>query len=86
MSDGLQNRMTHLNHPFQNCKPFRNRNVKTIKVHVVVHFAVASLSSFRDFPKRSFRVGDGSGGMNAVCSQLELVYNVISGDDEDTFQ
>ena len=31
-------------------------------------------------------VGDGSGGMNAICIQPKVGDNVISGTDVDTFQ
>ena len=58
------------------------RNVKTILSHIVVTLKVASSTSFRDFPKRLFcdgEVGDGSGGMNAICSLPEVAGDVISG-------
>ena len=48
---------------------FSGRNIKTIQV------LGASFSTFRDFPKTSFRdvaFGDGSGGMNSICSRPEV--------------
>ena len=41
------------------------------------------------FSKISFchgEVGDGSGGMNAICSRLEVADDVISGIHVDTFR
>ena len=46
-------------------------------------------SSVLYFPKRSFcdgEVGDGSGGMIAICSQSEAADDVISGEDVETFR
>ena len=46
-------------------------------------------STFRDFPKRKLchgEVGDGSGGMNAICIRSEVADDVISGIDVDTFR
>ena len=63
---------------------FYSQSVKTIEGYVVVNFEVASCGSFRDFLQRSFcdgEIGDGSDGINAICSRLE----VISSEDEDAF-
>ena len=54
----------------------------------MVNFEVTSSSSFRDFPERSFcdgEVGDGSGVMNAICSQPDVADDVISSYDAETF-
>ena len=64
-----------------------SQNVKTIDCCVVVNFEVASSSSFRDFPKRSFcdsDVSDCSSGMNAICGRPEVADD-ISSEDIDTF-
>ena len=55
----------------------------------MVYFEVASSSSFRDFPKRLFcdgEVGDGSDGMNTICSRPQVAGDVISGEEAETFQ
>ena len=47
---------------------------------MVVNFEDANFSTFRDFPKRSFchtEIGDGSGGMKAICSRPEEDCDVI---------
>ena len=54
----------------------------------MLNFEIASFSSFRDFPKRSFwdgEVGEGSGGMKTIFSRPEAAGHVISGEDVDTF-
>ena len=55
----------------------------------MLNFEVVSSSSVRDFQKRSFcdddEVVDGSGGMNASCSQPEVADDIISSEDLDTF-
>ena len=54
-----------------------------------MHFEDAGYSTFTDFPKRSFchgEVGDGSVGMNAICSQPEVGDDVIYSRDVDTFR
>ena len=56
---------------------------------MVVHFEGSIFSTFRDIPKRSFcdgEIGDGNGGMNAICNQPEEADNVISGEAVDTFR
>ena len=55
----------------------------------MVNFEVASSSNVRDFSKRSFcdgEVGDGSGGVKAICSRPKVADDVISGEDAETFQ
>ena len=59
-----------------------------MKGYIVVNFEVASFSSFQDFPKRLFcdgEVGDGSSGMNAICSRPEIAGDVIFCEDAETF-
>ena len=54
-----------------------------------VNFKGARFSTFREFPKRSFcdgETGDGSGGMNAICSRPQVDDEVISSRDVDTFR
>ena len=66
-----------------------SENIKTTQGYAVVNFECGSFSTFRDFPKRSFcdaEVGDGSGGMNAICIRWEVADHVISGNDVDTFR
>ena len=61
-----------------------DRNVKAILGYIVVNFEVASSSSFRDFPERLFcdaEAYSGSGGLNAICSRLEVADDVISNRD-----
>ena len=55
----------------------------------MVNLEVASSSSFRDFPKRLFcdgEVGDGSGGVNAICRRPEVADDVLSSEDAESFQ
>ena len=62
-------------------------SVKTIEDYIVIHFEVASSSSFRDFPKRLFcdgEVGDGRGGVNKIHSRPEVADDVISCEDAET--
>ena len=64
------------------------RNVKTIEGYVLLNFEIASSGSFIYFPKRSFRdgqVGDGIGGMNAICSRPEAPDDDIYGENVETF-
>ena len=52
----------------------------------MVNVEVASSGSFQSFPKRSFsdgEVGDGSGGVDAICSRPEVPDDVIYGEDVD---
>ena len=49
---------------------------------MLVNFENASFRTFRDFPKISFcrgEAGDGSGGMDTICSRPEVADDVISG-------
>ena len=39
-----------------------SENVKAIEGYAVLNFEVASFSSFRDIPPKSFRDGEGGGG------------------------
>ena len=47
-------------------------------------FEVAGCDSYISFCDGE--VGEGSGGVNAICSQPEVPDDVIYGDDVDTFQ
>ena len=52
------------------------------------NFEDAILSTFRGFQRRSFcdgKVGDGGGGMNAICSRPEVADDATSGIDIDTY-
>ena len=63
--------------------------MKTIEGYVAVNFEVPSISTIREFPKRSFcdgDVGDSSGGVNAICSRMEVADDVFSGEGAVTFQ
>ena len=64
-------------------------NVRTIQSYLVVDFVVASSSSFRDSKNEGFcddKVGDGSGGVNAICRRPEVPDDVICGEDAATFR
>ena len=64
-------------------------DARTIEGYIVENFEVASSSSLRDFLKQLFcddKVWDGSGGVNAICSQPEIADDDISGEDAETFQ
>ena len=55
---------------------------------MALNFDVASLGSFRDFPKISFcdgEVGGGSGGVITNFSRPETADDVIFGQDVETF-
>ena len=55
------------------CDVISGQNIRTTLGYVAVNFEDASFTTFRDFPKPSFcdsEVGDGSGGMNAICMHL----------------
>ena len=55
----------------------------------MVNFEFASSSSFQDLSKLLFynvEVGDSSGCVNVICSQLEVADDVISGEDAQIFQ
>ena len=65
------------------------QNVNTIEGYVVLNFKVDCRCIFRDFPNRSFcdgEVAGGSGGVNAIFSRPEVIDDVISCDDVETFQ
>ena len=54
----------------------------------MINFEGASFSTFRDIPKRSFcdsEIGDGSGGINAICSRPGVAGDIIS-DNDNTFR
>ena len=64
-------------------------NVKTVEGYIAVNFAVASSSSFRVFSKLLFcdgEVGDGSGGVSAICNRPEVADDVLSSEGAETFQ
>ena len=68
---------------------FPVKNTKTIHGDVVEDFEGAGFSTVWGFSKRSFcdgEVGKGSSGMNAICGRPEVVEDVISGEDADSFQ
>ena len=51
---------------------------------MVANIEDARFSTLRYVPKREFchgDVGDGSGGMNAICSRREVAVDVTSGID-----
>ena len=70
------------------CDVISSQNIRTTLGYVVVNFEDASISTFRAFSTRSSchcEVGDGSSGMNAICSRSEVADDVISSADVDTF-
>ena len=71
------------------CDVLSGQNIRTTPGYVALHFEDASCSILRDFPKRSLchgEVDDGKGGMNAICSRMEVADDVIAGTVVDTFQ
>ena len=52
----------------------------------MVSFEVASFSSFRDFPIRSFCDGEVGDFMNAICSRPEVADDAVSCEDVDTIR
>ena len=56
--------------------------------NAAVNFEGVGFCNFRYFPKMPFchdEVGDGNGGMHAICSRPEVADGIISGADIDTF-
>ena len=50
----------------------------------MVNFEIVSCSSFRGSPDSSFcdgDVGDGSGGVNAICSPPEIPDDIVYSED-----
>ena len=84
--------MTQNGHVYAICSrpevAISGRNVKTADSSGVLYFEVASSNSFRAFSKRfsDGDVGDGSIGANSICSLQEVVADVISGDNAETFR
>ena len=65
------------------------RNVKTTEDHIGVDFKLPALAVSEIFKNDCFvdgEVGNGSRGVNAICSRPKAADDVISGEDAETFQ